>query len=187
MSDKPPWIARNERERQDMIGWMNEKLDQGCGWPGLSPEHAARLSPDGFADGLERYHQWRREGGPELDAAQRGDIGPARETVRKTYPLLADLLQPPKLKRGEKYLPYTIGEGVIHRPDVRFGELLREVEHRKLIAAAVADVKRIKRIWQDRYGRTYRRQDQVSAIEIAAERHGVTVDEAAERLKRTTK
>jgi hypothetical protein len=204
MTDKPPWRANTDRERQWMVDWTKEKLDEGGGLRGLSPEHAARLTPESFAEGSRLYLKWQRGGGPELELAHHGNIKPARELVRKVFPYLADLVQLPKLKRGEKYLPYFIdgvteisepgkwrghrGE-VIHRPDVPFKDLLKDAEHKKRLATAVATVTRIKRIWAapepHGYGKTNRRRDQVSAIDIAAERHGVTTDELAERLKRT--
>jgi hypothetical protein len=190
--EKPPWTALNELDHQAMIRWVNEKLDQGGGLRGLPPEHAARLTPESLAESSKEYLRWWREGGPELELAQHGNIKPARERVRKVFPHLADLLQLPKLKRGEKYRPYTVDGaigGVIHRPGVPFAKLVEEHEHKKSVAAAVADVTRIKRIWAapepHGYGRTNRSKGQVSAIEIAAARNGVSVAEVTERLKRT--
>lgn len=170
MIDKPPWGDTAARVR-----WTNKRLDQKGGLRGLSREHAARLTPESLAESSRRYLEWQRGGGPELELAHHGDIGPARELVRKAFPYLADLVQLPKLKRGEKFLPYTIdgateiaepGEwrrpppgGTIHRPAVPFEDLLKEAEQKKRLADAVADVTRILRIWAapepDGYGRKY--------------------------------
>jgi hypothetical protein len=121
-----------------------------------------------------------------LELAQHGNIGPARELVRKVFPYLADLLQAPKLKRGEKYLLYEI-DGVVVPRGACYADVKLQVARKKRIDAAVADVTRIKRIWKDHYGRTSRGERQVSAIDIAAERHGVTANKVAERLKRVSR
>ena len=188
---RPPWTALNERERQAMIDWVNARLDEGGGGRGLSPEHAARLTPENLARGIKQLHKWMGEGGPELELAQHGNIEPARELVRKVFPYLADLLQPPKPKRGEKYLRYEI-DGVVVPRDACYADVKREVERKKRIAAAVADARRIKRIWAapepHGYGLKKRgRDDRPSAIEIAAERHGVDLDKVAEGLKRVSR
>jgi hypothetical protein len=183
----PPWIARDKRQREQMIKWVNARLDEGGGRRGLSPEHAARLTPETLARSIKQLHKWMDEGGPELELAQHGDIRAARELVRKVFPYLADLLQPPKLKRGEKYEPYEI-DGVIVPRGECYTDVKDKVERKNQIAGAVADVTRIKRIWQDHYdGRANRGADQVSAILIAAERHGVTADEVIERQKRPSR
>lgn len=182
----PPWVAHNEREREQMVEWVNKRLDQGGGRRGLSPAHAARLTPESIAEGIKQFHKRQREGAPELELAQHGDIEPARELVRKVFPYLADLLQPPKPKRGEKYLRYEI-DGVVVPRDACYADVKLEVERKKRIDAAVADVTRIKRIWQDGYGRRNRGECQVSAIEIAVERNSVSADEVIERLKRVSR
>jgi len=186
MSDKPPWTARNEHDRRDMVAWVNARLDAGDGRRALSPKHAARLTHESLAESIKQANKRLREGWDELELAQHGDIGPARELVRKIFPPLADLLQPPKLKRGEKHLPYTI-DGVIVPRDARYADVKHEIERKQRIDDAVADVKRIKRIWQEHYGKTNRHQAQVSAVEIAVERHGVDVEEVTERLKRVSR
>ena len=86
--------------------------------------------------------------------------------MRSIFPLLADFVQLLPLKRGKKYHPAQS----IHRID---------------IAAAAADVKRIRTLWQAHYGRRNRRPcDGLSAIEIAAARHDVTPREIELHLKK---
>jgi hypothetical protein len=206
----PPWVARNEREREQMVKWVNKMLDEGGGRRGLSPAHAARLTPESLAAGIKQLQKWQREGGPERELARHGNIGPLPEFVRKTSGAdNAEYVQLLPLAPGQKRPPYTIDGEIIHRPGVPFKDLLKEAERKKRIDAAVADVTRIKRIWKDHYGRTNRGERQVSAIDIAAERHshdqfvkypdesgqlvnqlliaGVTADEVIERIKRTAR
>jgi hypothetical protein len=186
MIDKPPWGDTAARVR-----WTNKRLDQKGGLRGLSKEHAARLAPESFAESSRRRLKWEREGGPELELARQGDIGPARDLVRKAFPLLADLVQLPPLARGQKRLPVIFdGEtGTIDRPGVPYKDLLNEVEQKKRLADAVADVTRILRIWAapepDGYGRKYAVEK--AAVEIAAERHSVDEGVLAERLKRASR
>jgi hypothetical protein len=171
-----------------MIKWVNARLDEGGGRRGLSPELAARLNPENLARGIKQLHKWMGEGGPELDMARQGNIEPLREFVRKALGAdIAEHVQLIKPKRGEKYEHYEI-DGVIVPKGECYADVKDKVERKNQIAAAVADVTRIKRIWQDHYdGRANRGADQVSAINIAAERHGVTADEVIERRKRPSR
>jgi hypothetical protein len=166
----PPWTAGNERERRMMHDWVNARLneenqaeaerrigdadvDAPCRPPVIAPEHA------------EKYNKWRREGGLERAAAEHGVMELARRRVRSVFPLLADLVQLPPLKRGKKYYPTRSG-------------------HRLHIAGAAKDVERIRVLWKAHYNRRNRRvSDGPSAIEIAAERHEVSVEEVVSRLK----
>lgn len=122
---------------------------------------------------MAKYNKWRREGGLELEAAKHGVIEPARDLVRSVFPLLADLVQLPPLKRGEKYNPELAGVRTV-------GEL----RHKWSIAAAAKDAKRIRALWEAHDTRRNRRPtDGPSAIEIAAERHEVSVEEVELHLK----
>jgi hypothetical protein len=169
---RPPWTARNERERRAMVDWVNKKLDEENATeaqryadnfpPVIAPEHA------------EKYFKWRSEGGLERAAAEAGVIDLARALVRSRWPYLADLVQLPPLKRGEKFRPELTG--------VLTGAQLR---HKLSIADAAKDVKRIRRLWQAHYGQKNRRpSDGPSAVQIAAKRHGVSVEEVELRLKK---
>jgi hypothetical protein len=163
---KPRWIARNKREHDEMVSWVNARLDEGRGGGFLSPEEADFIK-ERMRTAPERYQKWLREGGPEQEMARQGDIGPLREFVRKALGAdIAEYVQLLTPKRGKKYLPY---------PD----------ERKQRIANAVADARRIKRIWAAGYGQKERSADDgPSAIGIAATRHGVGENEVAEGLKR---
>jgi hypothetical protein len=166
----PPWTAGNERERRMMHDWVNARLDE------ENQAEAKRLVGDVDPDApyrppviapehAEKYNKWRREGGFELEAAKHGVIEPARKLVRSVFPLLADLVQLPPLKRGKKYYPTRSVKG-LH------------------IAGAANDVERIRVLWKAHYNRRNRRpSDGPSAIEIAAERHEVSVEEVVSHLK----
>ena len=173
----PPWIARNERHRRRMIEWVNARLDE------LDAADAQRQASIVDEDGrycpppehAEKYYKWRDGGGLERAAADRGFIDQARSLVRSRWPYIADLVQLPPLKRGEKYRPELTG--------VRTGgQLVR----RWRIASAAADVKRIRELWQVHYeGKKNRHPDDgPSAVQIAADRHGVSVEEVELKLKK---
>ena len=114
----PPWTAGNGRERQMMHDRVNARLneenqaeaerrigdadlDAPCRPPVIAPEHA------------EKYNKWRREGGLERAAAEHGVIELARRRVRSVFPLLADLVQLPPLKRGKNIIPPDPATGFI--------------------------------------------------------------------------
>jgi len=209
----PRWIARDKREGQMMHDWVNARLDEEDEAQarrridalllrlGAPPENlkgegdrqamidwaAAMIDEDDEArseallfdlgvppEHREKYFKWRREGGYELEAAKHGFIEPARELIRQRWPLLARLAQPPKLKRGEKYHPELAGIRTA-------GQLL----HKADVKAAAKDVGRVRELWRAHYGKQNRRPaDGPSAIDIAAERHGVSTDAVASHLKR---
>ena len=135
------------------------------------------------------------DGSFEALKALEGDIEPARALIRKHYPLLVDLglVRLPPLQRGKKYHPVferfsrTDNEHRIE-PD----PVWRKYYRKRQLDNAAADVKRIREIWQRPgpygYGKKNRREDDgPSAIEIAATRHGVTVEKVIERLKRASR
>lgn len=85
-----------------------------------------------------------------LKEAKRGNIEPLRDV----YPDLVPFLHPPKRRRGQRFpkaKPYRL-------------------------QCAVADVSRIRDLWRRHFGRVKRRHDELSAEEIAAERHKVDVE-----------
>jgi hypothetical protein len=140
--------------------------------------------------GIAKAEQWRREGGLERQqarqAAQRGNIKPARELVRKFAPELVDLVQLLPLAKGQRRDPVRVGGVPVPLGDKRpSGYWVQVAEHRKVVAEAAADVKRIRVIWREFYdGKANRRKgDGPSALEIAAERHGVKPDEIMKFLK----
>jgi hypothetical protein len=84
----------NQAEAERRIG--DADLDAPYRPPVIAPEHA------------EKYNKWRREGGLERAAAEHGVMELARRRVRSVFPLLADLVQLPPLKRGKKILSHPI-------------------------------------------------------------------------------
>ena len=160
MTDKPPWTARNKRERQAMVDWVNARLDKLQ--KRASPLRALRIANGGARK--EREYEWVEKGNgavvltPRPDdgtfealKALEGDIEPARALIREHYPLLVDLglVRLPPLQRGKKYHPVferfsrTDNE---HRigPD----PVWRKYYRKRQLDNAAADVKRIREIWQ---------------------------------------
>ena len=187
----PPWFALNERDAKQMFEWVKRRLDQwdkglwapsDTIWP--SDEQRRQMREQTRA-ALGKADQWRREGGLERQAARRGDIRPALELIRKLKPQLADLVQLPPLARGRRRDPITVGGVPVPPGDKKpSGYWVAVAEHRKLVAEAAADVKRIRVIWDEFFGKTNRRKgDGPSALDMAAERHGVTPDEIVKFLK----
>lgn len=192
---RPQWIARNERDAKQMVEWINRRLDQwdkglweplDTIWPS---DEERRQMRERIQAGIAKAEQWRREGGLERQqarqAAQRGNIKPARELVRKFAPELADLVQLPPLAKGQRRDPVRVAGVPVPPGDKRpSGYWVQVAEHRKVVAAAAADMKRIWVIWREFFKRTNRAiGDGPSALEIAAERHGVKPDEIVLFLK----
>jgi hypothetical protein len=193
-SAKPRWIARNERERQVMIDWVNARLDSAT-----EMERIKWLREEG-----PKYQWVEKENGTVVQVpcpddgtfealkALEGDIGPARALIRKHYPLLVDLglVRLPRFKRGQKFgrwIERSWRTDNEHRAEPNDAPTCAAFRKRQL-DNATADVRRIRRIWKDHYGLTKRSRDQVSAIQIAADRHGVTdTNKVAERLKHVSR
>jgi hypothetical protein len=91
-----------------------------------------------------------------LKEAERGNIKPLRDA----YPHLTPFLHPPKRRRGQR-LPKAKPKG---------------------LEAAVADVSRIRDLWRQHFGRVKRRQGELSAEEIAAERNKLDVEKVRTAL-----
>lgn len=157
----PPWEAKNSREREWMERWVNAKLDE------LDSEDLDRL---------ERQINAANASAPEwptikaqmdehdlkkaLERAERGDMA----SLRKLYPRLARFINRPKLdKPGDHFL----------RDPKQLDASLKW---------AIEDMDRIKTIWKNYYGKQNRRDGQLSALEIAANRHGVKPDDV-ERVR----
>jgi hypothetical protein len=158
--DKPPPLARNERDRQWMERWLNAKLDQilyAFNRPWLDAiagfSKAMKDDPDfqrRTSDQLAEFRAQRNSGGAVIEAAQRGDLAPAR----KKYPELAaaDMLKlPARPGRGKRF------------PKVKD----REPD----LTEAVWDAAKIRRIWKRHYPRRPRGYDSPEAM--AARRNGV--------------
>jgi hypothetical protein len=141
MIKKPLWFGSNE----EMVQYMHWKLDEAL--DELHSEPCAETSI--YTDWLEKY-------GPEIEAAEHGDI----EKLRKRLPHLARfLVAPPPRKRK--------------RP--------KKID---AVTTAVWAVKRIPEIWAREYkGRKNRAKGQVGAVEIAALWMGVSVADIEKRMK----
>jgi hypothetical protein len=142
MTRRPPWFGPKEQ----MVLWVHGKLDE------LLKERHPKSRNEAS---IRRYADWVEGYGPEIEAAEHGDIEP----LRKRLPRLARFLVAPparKRKRQQKIDALTV---------------------------AVWAAKRIPEIWLKEYGRKNRSKDQVGAIEIAALWMNVPIAAIERRMK----
>ena len=133
----PPWKPnRDRRYRQKITDWTNWQLDR-APFEEIKPNY------------MPLPFEWLSNGGPEIVAAEKGDIAP----LRRKFPQLAAFLHLPKRGHGKR-LP--IKQWCDHDP-ARFAAL---------------EVEEIKALWQRHYGKRVRRF-KPTAVEIAAGRWGV--------------
>jgi hypothetical protein len=101
--DKPPLIARDASDRAWMERWLNAELDQILGIQNRElAEEVHRLGKANEPDLRQRLSDYNNSVRAVIDAAERGDLGPAREK----YPELAaaDMLKlPARPGRGKKF------------------------------------------------------------------------------------
>lgn len=148
---KPPWRARNEREREQMRAWVKRELNR------LPDPLELWLASDEYKAGLDarskQYDAWLNNLGPQIESAEAGNIEP----LRAALPHLAKFIHLPKRRQGERSFP-------------KFKDALR-------VSAACDDVDRIRALWKQHYGRKNRHaEDGPSAEEIAADRWEVDVE-----------
>jgi hypothetical protein len=139
LDDKPRWTARDEKDREKMVRWVHEKLDQ---------KLRDNLNTD-LPERCREYEDFLAKDGPQLAAAAHGDLEP----LRRKYPHLARFINLPRGKRG----PTWRGK--------RSRYFLRQRSSKELQANLV---RLIREIWVEYYGRKNRKaEDGPSAEEIA--------------------
>jgi hypothetical protein len=135
---RPPWKPdRDKRYLQKITDWTNWHLDR-------TPE-------TDWKPNYKTHFEWLKNDGPEIAAAERGNVEP----LRKKYPHLAKFLHRAKRERHKRgpSLPWDA-----HDP-AKF---------------AAIEVEEIKAIWKHHYNREKRRF-KPTAVEIAADRWNVSV------------
>jgi hypothetical protein len=157
----PPWRIRADTHDTDiaaMCAWVNAKLDDLD--TAFDMEHAELWDTQDWGPGTTQ-EEARRLWNLEIAKAKArdGDF----TWLRRMMPALAEFLNPPRRKRGERR----------RHPDWSFEE-----ERTRL---AIDDVYRIRRIWAQPaphgYGKWKRPlNDDVTAEAIAAARHNLVVD-----------
>jgi hypothetical protein len=131
-----------------MERWLNAELNEldnrelDWGYENLTSNAAS----------AEDYIAWRKADGPEIAAAEHGNIKP----LRKKYPHLARFLHLPKQPGRGKRFPKNKN---VSADDLK-------------LTMAVWDVSRIRAIWKKHY-RRHRPKSYASPEEIAARRWGV--------------
>ena len=163
--NKPAWDAKPKI----MSRWVNWVLDEMS-----SDDLIAHLARVNAEDAVENHRAWLRNLGPEIAAAEHGNIAPLRArllAVLRKARITADAAE-----RVVNLLqvPSTGGRGK-HRPKDRKLDLVTE---------AVADVKRIRALWRERYGLRNRSRNLISAVDIAAVRWGVSDTQINNRMSR---
>lgn len=140
----PDWNGNSRQDIEEMRVWLNEILDRlGDGGDGSSVMAATET----FSQLLDQ-----QDGFEIMQAEYFRDVAP----LRSKYPHLALYL----------HLPPTPTRGKGERKPPSFNPL------DAIVKLAAADVRQIKAIWKTHYGKFYRRRDQESAEEIAAQRWG---------------
>jgi hypothetical protein len=161
----PPWDA----PAAVMTAWVNERLDD------MDEEIFEKLDQE-----MSEKH---RQGSLDdlIRIAEHGEIDPLREELSVLLPTLA---KSPTQAREFEY----IVEHFLHLPKRKRGQrryrLMKEEDH---VGNAINDIKRIYALWRKYHGKRNRTNGLVGAETIAAERHGVTVDQINNRLKHRTK
>jgi hypothetical protein len=175
----PSWQPVNEAGRQYLRDWTNRQLDAE---PSLFAQWAEQwvqpqpqlpgdgVPPSGVPPSIDLvsteaasafFHELA------LVEAEWGNVEP----LRLLHPEIAELIQPPRRARGRP-----------HRWDV---DLVRLMERLRL-REAIDDVYRIRGIWKRRLGKWKRADsDAVTAVAIAADRHGLNQKDVHEAFKRS--
>jgi hypothetical protein len=166
----PPWSASCKREREALIKWTLDQLDmQDWELIALEPgdDWMLNFPPPGKSSPtrLERLERAKQ-------LARAGNAAPLQSLLVRYFddPELAEFIQSPKRKRGQRRS--------YHDPNV----LVAQRFARLGVRGVVADVKRIRALWRQHYGR-WKRRGQVSAEEIAGLRHGKSEDQVRAAIK----
>jgi hypothetical protein len=151
MQKLPPWEAKTAAARAAMERWANAQLD-------IELETEIKATNQD-CESREAFLRWLTETGPQIDAAERGNIQPLREK----YAHIAKFIHLPPLGRGKK-----------RKKPFKFEPL----------EAAVQDVTRIRGLWRKHYGRVKRgERNPPTAEAISARRWGVDEEAVISRLK----
>jgi hypothetical protein len=144
-----------------MRDWVNDRLDQ-MDQDVTSEYILMSYSPDTRETVDLLRQRYIANDGPEKLAARNGDW----TKLEAKYPTLRGWLKLPKKPRGKHKRPQIIGPADM----------------------AAIDVLRIRDIWRQEYEQVQRTPfDGPSALEIAAERHGVKIELIESKLKSRTK
>ena len=161
--DKPPWRASNPRDREWMIVWVLDQLDQDDAeqeyWDNKLAEtrdlELLRKVPVRKVPRLERAKE----------SARQGDLAP----LRQLFPQIAEFIAVPKRPRGQRR-SYP-------RDPIKAIKLYGQ-------EPLVDDVKRVRALWKRYYKPSKRRStDGATAEEIVARRYGCTEEKVADALK----
>jgi hypothetical protein len=159
----PPWHQRNKSDRQAMIDWVISELE----WRDAElSEHNIKTQNHYAVVPKENRERNRYESA--IASARGGNLAP----LRKMFPDHAEFINEPPRVQGQ------------HRPRRISGAAA--FEHwvaRETVEQAISDVKEIRQIWQEHYGRWKRHRDDVSAEAIAGVHRGMTEDEVKAAIK----
>jgi hypothetical protein len=173
---KPPWIARNERERQWMKRWVIAKLDATIAAKNrkfaTAVRNFRRLPSETRHAIIKRQLAASRarldaDGGQKrrdflINVAEHGNVDPLRTELRKIDPRYGRFVNLPPLKRGQHFKKRPPTDPMA--PQYRLEEALFE---KPLIL----------KLWKKRYGKRNRRRGQITADDILAERWDLTTEE----------
>jgi hypothetical protein len=170
--DKPPFFAKDEKERRWMYDWVCSRLDDDAAenfWRGT---HLDGLLEEEAREVYERIARWGSRAAA-LRAAHGGDIEP----LKARFPDIAEFISRLPMPHG-KHRTKPAARRWPYPPSPEPAEGRRD-----RIELAVAELAIVRAIWRTYYHRQ-NRPEQMKAEEIVAERWGVELEEVAERLKR---
>jgi hypothetical protein len=144
------------QDDQGMYAWLTAKLDDQ-----LEADFKKANSPD---RDYSEIREWLASDGPALEAAELYDDV---TKLRERYLPLARFLHPMKLPRGK------------HRPSQR---RVSVSDYDVRVRAAVADVPRIRKLWQKHYERRNRARGMKTPEYFAAARWEVREDDVIRKL-----
>lgn len=162
----PPWHPTCAADKDSMMrAWVNEHLD----------DQDAAFDIEQME--IEATQDWGR-GTSQEDARYLWLLASAKakawrdddvSLLRELHPDHAEFIHPRKRKRGQRRRPR--------------GNWIKRWRLRE----AIEDVRRIRDIWAQHYGRRNRPKGAVTAEEIAAERHGLTEDEVRSAMNHSAR
>jgi hypothetical protein len=174
----PPWNPKDESTRAALRAWTRWKLDEADIRQGDTIEYTAFMNALASLPPEARHEAMRRaQLAVALDRSRHGDAKPLQRLIS------AQRCESDRGPGQPQEIWPEVAETVVPPPRSRNRRRRRDRAHkRRQGAQAVATLYRIQRLWAKVYGRWRAMND--LAMEIAAEREGVTLADLRKAIKR---